>query len=242
MSLATARVRDSARSALPRLRLLVSPPRSGRRPKFITACVGVLVACLLVLLLLNIGLARGAYHEKQLTLQQTALMEQEQALSEQVSREGSPSALAAKARDLGMIENPTPAFIQLSDGTVLGEPKPAEAPVDGYDPASLTGKAPVGGSVVPPGVDPGAPPADIAPPAGDAPELPAPGQGTDPAQTPAPGQTSAPGQNSAPGQSGDGAHLPGGQQNSGQQHSGSPQPGASGNRVDDGAVPVGANR
>ena len=227
MSLATARVRDSARTALPRLRLLVSPPRAGRRPKFVTACVGVLVACLLVLLLLNIGLARGAYHEKQLTLQQTALMEQEQALSEQVSREGSPSALAEKARDLGMIENPTPAFIQLSDGTVLGEPKPAEAPADGYDPATLTGKAPVGGSVVPPGVDPAAASGDIVPPA-EAPAAPQPGQaGPGDGAQPTGGQPTG----AQPGdQPAAGAAQP------------APAPAAPGTRVDDGAVPVGAGR
>lgn len=183
MSLATARVRATARTALPRLRLYVSPPASARRPKFITACVGVLVACLLVLLLLNIGLARGAYHEKQLIQQRTALMEQEQALGEAVAQQDSPSALAEKAHDLGMIENPTPAFIQLSDGTVLGEPKPAQAPAEDYDPANLTRKAPAAGSVLPPGVDPSAPPADIAPPAGEqAEDLAVSGTGQDPVQ------------------------------------------------------------
>lgn len=163
MSLATARVPASARDHLfPRLRLLVSPPTPRWRPPFVAACITVLVGSLLALLLLNIGLARGAYTENQLSLQQTALMEKEQALAEQVSRDSSPQLLAERARNLGMIPNTTPAFIQLSDGTILGDPTAAVAPSDG-GPASLTDPAVPVGPVVPPGVDPSAPPADVAP-------------------------------------------------------------------------------
>ena len=225
MSLATARVRESARTAIPRLRLLVTPPRVRRRPKFITTCVGVLVGCLLVLLLLNIGLARGAYHEKQLTEQQTALMESEQALSEQVARQGAPSALAEKARELGMIENPTPAFIKLSDGTVLGEPTPARAPADDYTPASLTRRSPQTGSVVPPGVDQ---PAPGTPDAGPGPDATS-GDGARPVGGDAPAQDT-----------GATPAAPAPDATTGQDTTG--QDATSQDTAGDGAVPVGAGR
>lgn len=113
------------RALRPRLRLLLPPIRTGWRPSFVSTIVFTLVACLAALLGINIALTRGAYTEQQLTLQQTALMEEEQAMHEKVARDSAPEVLAQRARDLGMIPNSSPAFIRMSDGKVLGVPTPA---------------------------------------------------------------------------------------------------------------------
>jgi hypothetical protein len=112
--------------ALPKLRLLAPPLRPRWRPPFVAVCVAVMLGCLIGLLMINIALTRGAYREHQLELKQTELMETQQALAEKVAAESSPAVLSQRARDLGMIPNSTPAFIRLSDGTVLGQPTPAQ--------------------------------------------------------------------------------------------------------------------
>lgn len=111
----------------PRLRVLAAPARVTWRPSFVAACVAVLVASLLAVLVINLVLSRGAYAENQLELRQIALTEAEQALAEELALESSPSALSARARELGMIPNASPAFIRLADGRVLGKPTPADA-------------------------------------------------------------------------------------------------------------------
>lgn len=110
----------------PRIRVLTTPLRTRWRPSFVSLCVTLMVACLTALLGINIVLTRGAYAEQQLSVKQTALMEQEQALAERVARESAPEVLAQRARDLGMIPNSSPAFIRMSDGAILGVPTPAQ--------------------------------------------------------------------------------------------------------------------
>lgn len=45
------------------------------------------------------------------------------ALTTQLQQKASSASLAMRATDLGMVPNPYPAFIQLSDGKILGTPK-----------------------------------------------------------------------------------------------------------------------
>lgn len=47
------------------------------------------------------------------------------ALESQLQRMSSANALALRASELGMAPNPNPAFINLADGTVTGDPKKA---------------------------------------------------------------------------------------------------------------------
>ncbi len=110
----------------PRLRVLTAPVRVTWQPSFVAACVAILVASLLAVLVINLVLSRGAYAENQLELRQIALTETEQALAEDLAVQSSPSTLSARARQLGMIPNGSPAFIRLADGQVLGSPTPAD--------------------------------------------------------------------------------------------------------------------
>lgn len=127
--------------ASPRLRV-VPPPRRRRSPRtpFVLLVVGLLAGGLLGLLMLNTVLAQDAFVLHDLRTQSSALSDREDALVQQVAAREAPGALAARARALGMVPNPNPAFIRLSDGTVLGKPAPATAPP--APPATTPSKAP----------------------------------------------------------------------------------------------------
>ena len=112
----------------PRLRVVAPPPATRRRLPFAAACAGILAACLLGLLLLNIALTRGAYDVDTLRRQAALLSEREQALTEQLAAAAAPQLLSERATALGMVPSTNPAFIRLSDGAILGAPQPAEAP------------------------------------------------------------------------------------------------------------------
>ncbi len=48
------------------------------------------------------------------------------ALTTQLQNTSSSASLALRASDLGMVPNPYPAFIRLSDGAILGDPTPVK--------------------------------------------------------------------------------------------------------------------
>ena len=146
------RVAGARAAALrPALRLLTPPLARQRRPSFVGVCALLMVACLGALLAINIVLSRGAYTEQKLTLKQAALAETQEALAEKVAHDSAPDVLSQKARDLGMIPNSSPAFVKLSDGTILGVPTPAT--VAGA-PASSDLTQAAAGSQQPAGTDP----------------------------------------------------------------------------------------
>ncbi len=148
------RVAGARAAALrPALRLLTPPLARQRRPSFVGVCALLMVACLGALLAINIVLSRGAYTEQKLTLKQAALAETQEALAEKVAHDSAPDVLSQKARDLGMIPNSSPAFVKLSDGTILGVPTPAT--VAGA-PASSDLTQAAAGSQQPAGTDPAA--------------------------------------------------------------------------------------
>jgi hypothetical protein len=117
-----------ARRPSPRLRVVSAPPATRSRVPFAAACAGLLAATLVALLMLNIALSRGAYQVHELEAQRALLSEQQQALSERLAAEAAPGRLAERAAGLGMVTNPNPALLRLSDGAVLGSPAPATAP------------------------------------------------------------------------------------------------------------------
>jgi len=118
-------VRD--RPAPPRLRV-VAPTRRRSATGLAMLCVGLLGGGLLVLLLLNISIGKGAYALTELQTQQRQLADDQQALAEQVEAVSAPQQLAAAARELGMVPAPNAVFVRLPDGTVEGKPVTAQAP------------------------------------------------------------------------------------------------------------------
>ena len=114
----------------PRQRLTIVPPlRTGApRAPFVLLLATLLVGGLAGLLFLHTALAEDSFHLQDLRNRSAALAAREQALEQQVAAEASPKRLAARAEALGMVRSLNPAFIRLSDGKVLGKPRPGVAP------------------------------------------------------------------------------------------------------------------
>lgn len=131
-----------------RLRLVPAARTVAPRGPYVALIATLLVLGLGGLLLLNTVVAQDAFTLHSLKLRSQALTEQSQQLQQQVDELSTPSALAAEARRLGMVEMPAPAFLRLSDGAVLGDPQPAkpETPPAG---AARTGPDPAAGDAAP---------------------------------------------------------------------------------------------
>lgn len=133
MTASTARrvhLRPAVPVSLPAALRLVPQARStAPRAPFIATVALLLAGGLLALLALNTVLAQDAFRLHTLTVQAKQLADQEQALEREVETLRTPRNLAVKARELGMVDGPAPAFLRLPDGVVLGAEVPAPAPV-----------------------------------------------------------------------------------------------------------------
>jgi len=94
---------------------------------FALVVVGMLVAGMGVLLVLNTSLAQGAFELGALNSAKSHLAVQEQQLLQQVALAESPEALQHRADVLGMVPVAAPVFLRLADGAILGDPVPAKA-------------------------------------------------------------------------------------------------------------------
>jgi hypothetical protein len=122
---------------------------------FVLFVVALLGAGLVGLLLLNTELQRGTFQVTALNQQAGQLRDQQEHLERQARTLESPQNLADRALRMGMVPNPNPVFLRLSDGKVLGVP--AEGKVG-------TGTA-MFGPGTPTGTKPSTPPATTRPPA-----------------------------------------------------------------------------
>jgi len=129
MTQARTRVPRMAEAAVERARLTVVPRRAGHaaRAPFVTLVSLVLVTGIAGLLLLNTQMQGRSLTAT--TLEQTAtdLQAREQSLQMQLAEMRDPQRVAERAHNLHMVPAASPAFIRLSDGLVLGSPKPASA-------------------------------------------------------------------------------------------------------------------
>jgi hypothetical protein len=112
----------------PALTLVQVGVTAAPRAPFIAVVVSLLVAGLLGLLVLNTVLAKDAFRLHTLQIEARQLADTEQVLIREVEALRAPSALAAKATEMGMVQAGPPTFLQLSDGAVLGSAEPALAP------------------------------------------------------------------------------------------------------------------
>jgi hypothetical protein len=112
--------------AAPRLRL-VAPPASARgRTPFVGLVIALLSLGLTGLIVLSTVLQRQAFELQELDRTASRLETRHNALSAEVAESRSPGRLAAEAVRLGMVPNTNPVFLRLSDGEVVGKPRPAE--------------------------------------------------------------------------------------------------------------------
>ena len=110
------------------LRLVPPVRRPAPRAPFVVLLGSLLAAGLGGLLYLHTSLAEDSFRLHDLMTRSAVLADREQALEQEVALEASPTRLAQRAESLGMVRSPNPAFIRLSDGAILGKPKPGVAP------------------------------------------------------------------------------------------------------------------
>lgn len=108
--------------ARPRLTVVPRVVSGAPRMPFVLLVVTVLAAGLVGLLLLNTSMERGAYQVTALRHESAALAIEQQSLQLQVAALNDPQELAEKALRLGMVSNPSPAFLSLVTGDVVGSP------------------------------------------------------------------------------------------------------------------------
>lgn len=120
--------RTADRAGLPVLRLVPDVRTGAPRAPFITLVVVLLAGGLLGLLALNTVLAQDAFRLHSLSVEGKELADREQVLEREVETLRTPRNLAARARELGMVQTGSPAFLRLEDGAVLGAEVPAAAP------------------------------------------------------------------------------------------------------------------
>ena len=83
--------------------------------------VGLLGGGLICLLLLNTVLAAGTFQMTSLQQANATLARQQQELQQQIAYARSPSAIAQRAKKLGMIAVSQPRFVNLKSGRIYGQ-------------------------------------------------------------------------------------------------------------------------
>ena len=122
--------RTAGRRPAPAPGLRVVPGTRGARAgsggaAFAVACIVLLAAGLISLLLINISMSRGSYALHDLQATSGELADTQDALTQQLSGLESPPHLAKRAVAMGMVPAPNAAFLRLSDGKVVGVAKKA---------------------------------------------------------------------------------------------------------------------
>ncbi|WP_238173458.1 hypothetical protein [Kribbella speibonae] len=118
---------NTAKKAQPRLRVVYGAPFRPPRMPFVIFVVSLLAAGLVGLLLLNTELQSGTFNITKLSSQAGQLRDQQEQLEKQVRTLESPQNLSDRALRMGMVPNPNPVFLRLSDGRVLGVPAEGKA-------------------------------------------------------------------------------------------------------------------
>jgi len=111
----------------PKLRVVYGAPFRPPRMPFVIFVLSLLAAGLVGLLLLNTELQSGTFQVTALSQRADQLQDDQEQLEKQVRTLESPQNLADRALKMGMVPNPNPVFLRLSDGQVLGVPEEGKA-------------------------------------------------------------------------------------------------------------------
>ncbi len=101
------------------LRPVAAPEQARSLLPFMWLCIGIVIAALSAVLLINTTMAEGAYERRDLRIEIAGLHQESQSLQEGIEANGAPMSLAQRARDLGMVPASAQGFVSLSDGIVL---------------------------------------------------------------------------------------------------------------------------
>ena len=121
------RMRGAARPQPKRgLRLVAPVTHRARRTPFVVVLLAVVGSGLVGLILISTAMQAQTFELAELTAEARELETAQEALQREVSELESPEHLGPLAVARGMVPSQTPVYLQLSDGTVKGSPKPAE--------------------------------------------------------------------------------------------------------------------
>jgi cell division protein FtsL len=120
------------RRALPQvpqgiLRLVSRRSDAKKRPRIFYASVTAAVAVTIILgqIVLSVIVSSGAYEISTLQKEQKELSRTFTEVSQTLDQVSSPQHVAASAERLGMVSTNSPAYLQLSDNKILGQPRAA---------------------------------------------------------------------------------------------------------------------
>jgi hypothetical protein len=127
VSQARARAPRFAEAAVERARLSLVPVRRTRPPRapFAVLVFAILGAGVVGLLMFNTHMQQASFYATRLQQQADDLTARQQALDLELEALRAPQRLAEAGKALGMVAPGVPAFVRLSDGTVIGTPTPA---------------------------------------------------------------------------------------------------------------------
>jgi len=111
----------------PELQIVVGSSAARRGSGFIVILALLLISGLVGLLLLNLSMQKGAFELAGLQARTEELKVHQQALDQQLERVQSTQKLARRATGHGMVPSTNPVFLDLSDGSIIGDPVPALA-------------------------------------------------------------------------------------------------------------------
>jgi hypothetical protein len=108
------------------LRLVAPVTSRARRTPFVVILLAIIGGGLVGLILISTAMQAQTFELATLTAEARELEVAQEALEREVRELESPENLGPLAVAHGMVPNQTPVYLQLSDGTVKGSPKPAE--------------------------------------------------------------------------------------------------------------------
>ncbi|AQP44079.1 hypothetical protein [Tessaracoccus flavus] len=110
----------------PRLRVVPAAPTAAVSTLgFVGIVLSLLAAGLALVMIVTTSVGAQSKELASLRTTSTQLGYRAAALESNLQRASSANALALRATELGMVPNPYPAFVNLADGTVTGEPTKA---------------------------------------------------------------------------------------------------------------------
>ncbi len=116
-----------ALAAVERARLALVPTRRVRAPRapFAVLVLAILGAGVVGLLVFNTQMQQASFYATDLQKQADDLASRSQSLDMELDRLRDPQRLAQAGKELGMVAPSVPAFVNLSDGRVVGTPTAA---------------------------------------------------------------------------------------------------------------------
>ena len=115
-------VAESTPAPKGRLRIAAAPTNVSTLG-FLLIVAGLVVVGMAAVMIITTQVGAQSRELSALRKEATSLSYKEAALTTELQEVASPGSLALRATELGMVPNPFPAFVDLSTGSLLGEPR-----------------------------------------------------------------------------------------------------------------------